>query len=197
MTFDELLTAVYTLTGRPDLVAETKYAVRAATLRAHQTDFYSKDLYERYLQLDTVDAYIYSLDYISFVPNFRALSYIRLLDTTTNEPTKFLEVVTPTSVLDMFGAAKTDVCYIAGRIIEIKASTAFSKIILGCYVLPIVSETNFSSWIASLYPDAIVLEAARLIFKTTGYDEQSAQYNKFVEEQYSLLRSSALPDEGY
>lgn len=197
MTFDELLTEVYTLTSRPDLIAETKTAVKAATLKAHQTDFYSKDIYEKYVELSTEEDYVFSFDYISYIPNFRAIKYIRRLDTNTNEPSAFLTVVDPTDVLDMFGSTKTDVCYIAGRIIEIKSSVAFSKMILGCYVLPIVSETNFASWVAELYPYSIVFEAARVVFKTIGYDEQSAQYEKLVAEQYTLLRSSAFSDEGY
>ena len=49
-TFTELCNDVYTMTKRPDLVAETKLAVKAATLKAHQSDFYPKDIYETGIQ---------------------------------------------------------------------------------------------------------------------------------------------------
>ena len=44
-TFAELVADVKILTNRPDLDAEIKLAVKAATLKAHHTDFYPKDLY--------------------------------------------------------------------------------------------------------------------------------------------------------
>ena len=187
MTFDELVTEVYSLTNRPDLVAETKLAVKAATMKAHQTDFYSKDIYETYVDLGDTASYSFSLDYITLISNFRALSYIRT----------FLEVISPLEVLDRYGATRLNVAYIAGRVIEMKAATTFSKCILGCYVLPVVTEAGYTSWIAQLYPYAIVFEAARVVFKTIGYDEQSAAYEGLVGEQFNLLRASALPDVGY
>ena len=46
MTFDELVAEVYLLTARGDLTAETQSAVKAATLKAHKSDFFSKDIFE-------------------------------------------------------------------------------------------------------------------------------------------------------
>ena len=196
MTFDELVTEVYSLTNRPDLVAETKLAVKAATMKAHQTDFYSKDIYETYVDLGDTASYSFSLDYITLISNFRALSYIRTLDSSL-AVAAFLEVISPLEVLDRYGATRLNVAYIAGRVIEMKAATTFSKCILGCYVLPVVTEAGYTSWIAQLYPYAIVFEAARVVFKTIGYAEQSAAYEGLVGEQFNLLRASALPDVGY
>jgi hypothetical protein len=46
-TFSELCSEVHTLTNRPDLVNETKLAVKAATLKLHQKDFFYKDISEQ------------------------------------------------------------------------------------------------------------------------------------------------------
>ena len=45
-SFTSLLNDVYTITNRPDLIAETKLAVKQATLKMHQSDYYPKDLFE-------------------------------------------------------------------------------------------------------------------------------------------------------
>lgn len=198
MTFNDLVDEVYTLTNRPDLINETKAAVKAATLKAHQTDFYSKDLHEQIVILDDAynAAYLWSLDYISVISNLRAFKYVRKLDS-TDTPGDFITILTPEELFDAYGCSRQDVAYVAGRQLEIKSSTEIYQVILAAYVNPIVTEDNFSSWVADLYPYVIVYEAARIVFKTIGYDEQSAQYNNLVAEQFVLLKTSALTDVGY
>ena len=44
MTFAEILEEVYLITNRRDLEAQTKSAIKKATLKAHQSDFYYRDL---------------------------------------------------------------------------------------------------------------------------------------------------------
>lgn len=199
MTFDELVTEVYALTNRPDLVAETKLAVKSATLKAHQTDFYSKDLYETGVEF-AASEYIQSLDVYTLISNFRAPSYIRRMEddgTDTDTEEGMIEIITPLEVLDSYGANRTDVAYMAGRMIEIRSSVEFSTMMLGCYVLPIITENEYSSWIAALYPFAIIREAARTVFKTIANDEQAATYEQLVAEEYVLLKMSNLATTGY
>ena len=200
MTFDELVAEVYTLTNRPDLVAETKLAIKSATLKAHQTDFYSKDIYETGVEF-TNPAYIQSLDLPSLISNFRAISYLRRMEDTTDADTTLgenvIEIITPLEVLDSYGVTRTNVAYVAGRMLEIRSSVEFYTMMLGCYVLPIVRDGAYSSWIAELYPYTIVREAARTVFKTIGQDEQAAAYERLVAEEYLLLKMSALTDVGY
>ena len=196
-TFNELLDLVYELTNRPDLSGITTSAIRAATLKAHQTDFYSKDIYETGVEFDTLD-YRQSLDYYNLISNFRALSYIKRVESVTDDVGKFMEIITPAEVLDSYGYNRSDIAYVAGRVLEIRSSVTFQYTLMGAYVFPIVTaDTAFSSWIAELYPFAIVYEAARVVFKAIGYDEQSAQMNSLVAEQYALLKASALTDVGY
>lgn len=196
MNFSELLQEVYDLTKRPDLVAETTLAIKSATLKAHMSDFYSKDIHETRITTDTAD-YIHGIDYISIISNFRSLKYLRKYDLVTATPGDFINVIEPEEVLDSYGVELTDVCYIAGRVLEVKSSTQIDNMLLGCYVLPIVTTSGYSSWIANLYPYAIIMEAARVVFKAIGYDEQSAAFERLVAEQYVLLKMSALSDVGY
>lgn len=196
MTFDDLIAEVYLVTNRPDLVGETKSAVKAATLKAHKTDFYSKDIFETGIEFDTAE-FRQSLDYISLLSNFRAFKYLRRVEDENDDIGKFFDIVLPEEVLDNYGCNRDDIAYIAGRVIEIRSSVMFSKALLGCYVLPIVRESDYLSWVAEQFPYAIVYEAARVIFKGIGYDEQSAQFNLLVAEEYTLLKQSALTDVGY
>jgi len=196
MTFNELLEEVYALTNRRDLVAETKGAVKAATLKAHRTDYYSKDIFETGISFDTSE-YRQSLDYINLISNFRAFKYLRLSDDNATDSGPFIEVVTPEEVLDSYGINRTNIAYVAGRALEIRASVTFSKALLGCYVLPIIREEDYSSWIAEQCPYYIVYEAARVVFKAIGYDEQANTFNGLVAEEYMLLKMTGLTDVGY
>lgn len=196
MNFTELLEACYELTGRPDLIGITKAAVKAATLKAHRTDFYSKDIYETGVEFTDLD-YRQHLDYISLIPNFRTLKYLRRVTDENDASGTFFEVVTPEELLDNYNQQRPDVAYVAGRVLEIHSSVPFDKCLLGVYVLPIVTEGEYSSWVASMYPHAIIYEACRVIFKTIGYDEQSATYDRLKLEEYEQLKTSALTDVGY
>jgi len=196
MTFAEILQEVYNITGRADLVDLTKSAVKAATLKAHQTDFYSKDIFELNYTFLT-PGYIQSFDIISVLPNYRALKYMRRVETATLEPNIFFTMLTTEEILDEWGRERTDICYVAGRTIEIKSLVTFDTIILGSYVNPIVTEVGYSSWVADLYPYAIVHEAARVVFATTAQQAESNSQRALVSDQYAELKINAVPDYGY
>ena len=196
MTLTELIAEVYVLTNRPDLVAETASAIKAATLKAHRTDFYSKDIYETGISFNEVN-YRQSLDYITLFSNFRAFKYLRKAASAEDDSGTFFTVITPEEVLDSYGIGRTDIAYVAGRVLEIRSSTAFQYAYLGCYVLPIVTSASYSSWVAEQAPFAIIYEACRVVFKSIGYDEQSNTFTRLVAEEYELLKLSALSDVGY
>jgi len=184
-TFAELLADTYIITNRPDLVNETKLAVKAATLKAHQSDFYPKDLYEVGITWPTPD-YIQSIEYRTLIPRWRAFKYLRKY--ADSLPGAFIKLLTPEMTLDRYSINKEDICYLAGEMLEIRSSTQDDYMILSCYINPILDENNFSSWIALDHPYAIVYEAARSIFKQIGWDEQAASIRQEVGEQYQILK---------
>lgn len=193
-TFTELLAEVYTLTIRPDLVAETKSAVKAATLKAHQMDFFYKDLYEVGVQFSTAD-YIQALEYRTITPRYRALKYIRKTDV-EGTPGAFLSVITPALSLDRYGAQREDICYGAGEVIQIKSSTMLQYVLFGCYRNPDITEATYDSWIAIDHPYAIVYEAAAIVFKTIGQDEKSVVFKRLTDEQFQMVKASNIEIEG-
>jgi hypothetical protein len=196
MTFDELVEEVYVITNRRDLVAETESAVKAATLKAHKSDFYSKDIFEAGIEFDEAN-YRQSLDYISLISNFRAIKYLRRVEDRDDDVGAFIEIVSPEETLDSYNCNRTDIAYVAGRVLEIRSSVSFSKALLGCYVLPIVRTGAYNSWMAEQFPFVIIYEASRVVFKAIGFDEQSATFTQLVAEEFNLLKLSALSDVGY
>ncbi len=184
-TFAELLADTYIITNRPDLVNETKLAVKAATLKAHQSDFYPKDLYEVGITWPTPD-YIQSIEYRTLIPRWRAFKYLRKYADST--PGAFIKLLTPEQTLDGYNINKENVCYLAGEMLEIRSSTQDDYMILSCYINPILDENSYSSWIALDHPYAIIYEAARSIFKQIGWDEQAQQIRQEVGEQYQILK---------
>lgn len=190
-TLAEVLAEVYNITNRPDLVTETTAMVKMATLKAHHTDFYPRDLVESGLAWST-PAYYQSLEYRTLFPRFRALKYLRKYDTVGSAAGVEFTVVTPEQIFDSYSIERTDVCYLAGEALEIKSSTKDTNMLIGFYQTPDVANTTYSSWVADMYMYAIVFEAARAIFKQTGWDEQSSAMNAMVQEQYIILRSSNI-----
>jgi len=196
MNLTELIAEVYLITNRPDLVNETLSAVRSATLKAHQSDFYSKDIHETGIEFDEPN-FIQSLDYATLIPNYRALKYLRRVQDENDREGTFFTIVTPEEVLDAYGRSNTNIGYVAGRVIELRSSVQFSKCLLGCYVNPIVSVEDYSSWVAEQFPYAIVHDAARKVFMATGQLEEANGQLRLLSEEYQSLRMSALSDVGY
>jgi len=195
-TLTSLLTDVYTITNRPDLEDATKSAIKSATLKAHRSDYYSKDIYETGVDF-TTEAYIQSLDYVTLISNFRAFKYFKRVKSATDTEGQFLTILTPEEILDTYGVQKTDVAYVAGRVLEIKASVSFRYGLLGCYVNPIVTDAGYTSWVADLYPYAIIYEAARILFLSLGDLEEARGMASLVSEEYAILQQSNISDVGY
>lgn len=195
MTLTELQAEVYTITKRPDLVAETLLAVRQSTLALHQADFYWRDLYETGISF-SVPHYYQELEYRTLIPRFRSLKFIRKSDS-TGTAGKFFTVVQPESVLDDYGSDRTDVCYAAGESIEIKSSTQIQYILLGCYLNPNISVSSYESWIALDHPYAIVYEAAEKVFKMIGKSEEFAAYKLLRDEERQRLMITNIGVQGY
>ena len=187
-TLAELIADVYTVTNRPDLVAETSLAVKKATLKAHHSDFYSKDLFETAIEWSPV-GYLQSFEYRSVIPRWRAFKYLRKYDAATATPSTFFTALTADQTVDGYGINKEDICYVAGEMLEIRSSTQDSHMLLGCYLHPNLSTEAFTSWIAVDHPYLIVYEAAATIFNSVGMVEECNNLRRTeVAEQFRLLK---------
>lgn len=197
-TLASLTADVITLTNRPDLAGVTALAIKGATLKAHGSDYYYKDLLETGLQFD-LSLTQQSLEYKTLLPRWRALKYLRKFDYSVPPgcPGKFLDILTPENILDSYGINREDVCYVAGLELQIRSREACQYFLLGCYVHPDVTTDGYSSWIAEESPLTIIYEAAATVFKTIGFDEQVTAYRNLVAEQYAELKLSNIVANGY
>lgn len=196
MTLAEMISEVYSLTGRPDRVSETLSAIKSATLKAHQSDYFYKDLFESGLTFSSA-AFVQDLDYRSLLPLWRAAKYFRKYDIDSGTPGRFLDLIVPENVMDQFKVQKQDVFYVAGAYLHINSSTQEQNYLFGCYLNPDITEAGFNSWIALDHPYAIIFDAAATVFKAIGKDEEAAAYRNLVGEQIMLLRASNIVANGF
>lgn len=195
MTFDELVQEVVEITKRPDLITRIQANVRAATLKAHQSDFYYKDIFEVAVQFK--DLFILQ----SFIPNevapnFRKAKYIRLWQGgISGNFGKFLTPIQIENSIDGYGFTKSDVFYMAGQALQIRGARELDKVLFGCYLHPVVTpSTAYKSWIAEEMPYVIIYEAARVTFKSISFTEAANEYGQLVAEQFTELKLSYVDD---
>lgn len=199
---------VYTLTNRPDLVAETSLAVRQATLAAHRSDYYKKDIVE--LLVSPGSAAVHQLDISSLFPNLRNFAYIRPYDSVGASPASFLlEPLKPDGIFDEYLVEKVNVYYVAGNNLNVKLAAAFDSFLVGYYSNPVLSpDAAYESWIARSQPALIVIDATRRIFDSIGYNDAARRLDTLLfgpppgtismptGGEYQLLKMTEIEDQG-
>jgi len=197
MTLAELQAEVYLLTNRPDMVAQTSAAIRSATLKTHQLDYFYKDIFETGITF-TVPEYLQQLEYRTLVPRWRAFKYLRKSDASNYSDGQFFTIIPiPEFVEDQYAVNQPDVCYVAGDLLQIRSSTKLRTAILGCYLNPNITPAGYKSWVALDHPYAIIFEAAASIFKQTGDTDQFGAYMRMSAEEQQLVRISNIQPQGY
>ncbi len=181
-TFNELVADVYTITNRPDLVAETALAVKSATLALHKKDFFYKDLLEVALQFDSAE-YLQMIAYKELFPRYRALKYLRKYDPNNTSSADaqngtFFDVISPDQVLDLYAVNRTDVVYVAGSVMQVRSSTQVEYALIGIYQSPVVATPEtYSSWIADEAQYSVVHMAAAHVFGNVLGDSSKQTIN--------------------
>lgn len=191
MTLAELIAEVYTITGRPDLVAETSSAVRKATLKMHTVDFFYRDLQETILAFSTA-AYKQQLDLSANLTTYRAIKYVREWNQVATGKELFLEKVEPDAIIDEYRRECADIWYVAGHMLNIKCSKLLSYCTVGYYQRPDISTNLYNSWIAVEMPFAIIEEAAVNIFQMIGHGEMRQTYEQMSAANIIALRANYL-----
>lgn len=199
MNFNELIAAVYVETNRPDMVEDTKQKVFSSTLKMHCLDYFYKDILEAQIVF-AASSYIQQLD-TSAMLRFRNISALRRYDPslqasqldptvmppitwvngipTSNMP--FYEIITPDCVLDEFGYERLNVMYQAGTSINIKSAVPLQYALAAWYAYPSLDISGggaqYSSWIATEFPYAIIYDAASALLTMIGQQEASRKYD--------------------
>lgn len=194
MTLTELITEVVAITARPDLETETKSAVKAATLKLHHSDHYYRDLREASIAFDS-PMFLQEVDLSIVFPRFRAIKYVR--NCADSVAGTFLEVLSPEEIFDRYARERTNVAYTAGSVLKIKGATAFTELLVGIYQHPVITDLEYSSWIANDYPYAIIYDAAAKVLRQVAFDESANNYAKLASEELAIMARNNITPMGY
>lgn len=176
---------VYSLTGRPDLIAETALAVRQATFAAHRSDFYPRDLIDGVQIAVGTAQNNWQLDIPTFFTNWRAMAYVRPYTVASLSLAPLVlgpeQEIAPDAILDDYLTEKLNVWYVAGSNLNIKLEAAYDGLLCSYYANPIISpEANYASWVATDFPAVIILDATRRVLGMIGYEEAAARLTQLL-----------------
>lgn len=187
----QLKADVMTIVKRPDLVDAVALHIKNAILKVHSLDYWKPDLYENAFQF-AVAATQYSLDTKSLVSRWKKVAYLNVIDPLTGVVIRSVSPIDVLNTIDSYNTIKDYVFYEAGGYLQIRASGSEKNYNFGAYLYPDVT-LNTPSWIVEGVPSAIHYEAARTLFKTIGFDEQSSKMDTLFQEAMAQVRLIGLP----
>ncbi len=194
MTLAELVLAVHDITNRPDLPTVALSGIRSATIAAHTSEDYPKDIVEKALSMPTTD-FVHSLMYLERFPRFRRFAYIR--NYADGVPGDHIRSISPFATKDGYGLERTNVYYLAGDTVQLRTSQETNQFLIGAYVIPDVTEAGYDSWIAREYPFAIIHSAAAFVLRRIGFAEEAAYQMREAQAQMQSLITNIFEGQDY
>jgi hypothetical protein len=166
MGLTDLIQEVITNTNRPELLAETKLAIRRATIKMHNLDYFTGDITEGKLSITpTIKPRI---DMTQFGQRFRKFSAIYVM--IDGKLSKAIPKIDP----EVFNSSSaTSGYYTLGGTLVIQNCGVVSGIIFQYYTAPVTTDDDYNSWIASKHPFAIIDEASRTVLASVGNLEKA------------------------
>jgi hypothetical protein len=172
MNFKELVDAVIINTNRPELLEETKLAVKRATRKMHNLDFFSYDLTEGNIRCEPTMSLKFNLSQLG--QNFRKIHSIGII---TNSGVVHIPKYDSAEFTPRKGVTTWT---IYGTALNLTANQAFSSLLVRYYTFPLTTEDNYDSWIAHQFPFAIIDEASKDVLASVGNNERAALFASLV-----------------
>lgn len=214
-TLADLAADVYTLTNRPDLVAETKLSLRKAIRKFHGAETWKRDLVSLRMDMTALtplepDQYRWSLDLTTFanLRRFKSVNYpaeLSIPDNTTPAPlvdwtvgfreSKQFHEIAPDNLFDRYGYERTNYYIISGSTILVRSGWYIDYLDFVYYAWPVIptdTATALTSWIVNEMPDAIIEEAAGAVFKMIGKDDEFNRFQTLFAENLMILKTSSV-----
>lgn len=173
-TFAELETLVVDITKRPEIPQITKQAIRTATLRAHHVAFFPADLRNATVnytvpggQLPMVDI----PDISTQLARQRGIRTIQGVDTVTLAPVERFSYREYDKLYDDCGQLEYGVYTLVGDTLRIVPQAPTGRLGIYFYQNPVMTEGQYKSWIADLYPDLLAQWAAGIVSARTGFTD--------------------------
>lgn len=194
-TFAEMQTAVHALTKRPELTALTDLAIRTATLRAHQVDFFPRDQDSHVFTytVNSSDVFTDLTGIHTSIPLLRTPDFMQSEDTLTLQPSENLEYLNSfKDFWDHDNVRRTSVFTQIGSTLRCSFAGATGRARLFYWKNPVVASATYSSWIADLYLDELAYWAAGIVWARSGFQEIAQQAQLQVQGFKELLVTSHL-----
>lgn len=189
-TLTDLITRVGAITGRPELTALTKIAIRTATIRAHCTSFFPRDAFVQTVAyaVDGTSAWVSAGNIFTLIPTLRQLKHVQCVDPLTGSVTEELKFMEVDDTYDTNrGWLKDSICKLEGANLMLHCRAQTGAIKLYGYTLPVVTDEGYSSWIANSYPDELAHWAAAIVQFRSGNQEIAGASMKTNIEPFKML----------
>lgn len=174
-TFVELRDLVYGLTKRPELAGLTALAIRQATLRAHQVDFFQRDARNAVLTYTppvASELFVTIPNIYSLAARLRTPDFLQGQDVLTLLPHENLEYVNSYKEFwDEYNELRCSRFTLQGEDLLVRFAGATGRAVLYYYVNPVVTDAGYSSWIADEYPEEVAQWAAAIVWNRSGFQE--------------------------
>lgn len=207
MNITDIQANVDTITGRPDRVSERDLAIQEATMALHGIENWWRDLTEQ--QVIFQASSVYQQIPLINLPRFRTFRYIRKFDPSANDPltgiaagglpSDFFDPCPPDKILDKYLTTKNNIYYLSGggitanAVAQLRSRVAFQYLLIGWMGFPIVSPlTAYASWIAELYPYAIITQAALKLKKYVTDAESVKLLQADAERHLGILLTNGV-----
>ena len=190
--YNSLIEDIVGWTNRPDLVPEMNMAIRNAVRTAHRAGKFVRDIVTVELPAVTIEQ-IQQIDYT-------ALPFVRYRQLHSVGPTELDMMYSSVDSLDLFdvdGYARTNVVYVIGTVIHVRANAPVSKVRVRYYQRPDVDDvTNISDWIADVHRELIVLWAASTVLTAINETDIKGRVEKLAALAYTDMIEDSLEGHG-
>lgn len=178
-TFAKLESLVVAQTRRPEIPAVTQAAIRTATMRAHHTDFFPKDVAVGTITYSPNSAIFRDFaDVSSTLTRLRSIKSLQGLEAVSMAPVESFEYRELDDVYDAEGNRRPSIYNIIGDTLRIYPQTQTGLVQVYYYQNPSVTEDIYYSWIADMYPDELAAWAAAIVFARTGFAEMAQEFQR-------------------
>ena len=184
-TLAELELQVYQITNRADLVAETKLAIRQATIAFHHANYFWRDCVFQLIDMSSTQGYKWNINISSTFPNLRVIDSIRLWCPVSET------IGHEISYTQQLGCRGKEFWRVEGNNLHLESPYTTKQFQIKYYKNPDLA--NYSSWVADMYPYMIVEYAAAKVLSMIGHSQLAQELLRAVGKP----QGSGMPSTGY
>ena len=194
MLLSEIIEDVVSTLGRPDLQKFVSVRVRQQLKTLHSMDNWPRDLVEHLVTIQNPGSVVR----MTLPPRCRKIHQLIPADASgarQSLPTDDLEVigyqeVDPRKVVGFHNQIDSDYYYLAGDVLNIRASTSPSKLMVSYYAYPDLTSDNAVTWLTEFWPELVTYRCLYICYKMLGNLEQANNIELMYRESLEVMKTS-------